>query len=148
MQLAVTRSHEFDPGGWLRQPSQTFVLTTVARFSNEEVWVINTHSLYHHIIVDRTPVWFPGMLRETLRRQEQAERAGQPFEWPHWLPASIPEEWVLSAGRLLVDPLYVVTFRTAHELAEFEPRLCAAFLSFKRFLEGYGSRPATLQWRL
>jgi hypothetical protein len=148
MNLAVHRSHDVDPGGWLRQPSQTFVLTTVARFSAEELWVIHSHSLYHHVILDRTPHWYAGALRDALRKQQQAAQDDLAFEWPYWLPPSIPDEWVLTIARLIENPVYVITFRTASELAEFEPRLVMAFSAFKHFLDAYGSRPTTMHWRL
>src|SRR4051812_48596595 len=128
MELTVTRSHAVDYGTWLRAPSQLFILTAMVRFSAEESWVIDAHYLYDHVVLDRTPPWYFPALREAQRGQERAERDGGAFEWPWYLPPTVPAEWKLTVAGLLEEPTYTVTFQTAYELAEFEPRMMAAFV--------------------
>jgi hypothetical protein len=148
MHLAISRGHRGDPGGWLRRPSETFALTTTVTFSADELWVIRAHNLYRHIILDRTPSWYFSALQDAIRQKERMEKEGVVFEWPQHLPPSIPDEWIMAVEHLLRCPQYVVTFRSAYELSQFEPRLRAAFTEFKRFLDTYGSRPTTSYWRL
>jgi len=147
VEVAVAYSHESDPGRWLREPSETFILTARIEFSAEECWLLNTHNLYHHVVFDRTPPWYFSALREAERQQESAERDGLTFVWPYYLPLSIPDEWIVTAARLLENPFYIVTFNTASERAEFEPRLMAALWEFKGFLERCGSRPSVVYRR-
>lgn len=148
MDLAVSRDCTVDRGTWLREPSQRFILATRVDFSEEERWVIGAHHLYQHIVLDRTPPWYFGALREAERAKERAEKSGEAFEWPRYLPPSVPPEWKLTVARLLADPVYTVTFDSAHELAGFEPRLMAAFREFAEFLRAYGSRPGVVHRRL
>ena len=147
MELAVTRSCAVDRGSWLRKPSQIFILTVTVNFSEEERWVIDARHLYEHVILDRTPPWYPAALREAERAQERAGKSGEAFEWPWYLPPSVPPEWQLTVARLLEDPVYIVTFTSAWELAGFEPRLMAAFRDFTGFLRTYGARPETVYRR-
>ena len=148
MDIAVTRSQIADPGGWLRPPSQTFYLLTTVSFTHEERWSIHNHNLYHHVIFDRTPPWYPSALRQARQAQEHAERNGKPYEWPWYVPLEPPAEWQVSVGRLIQVPTFVVTFDTAADLQHFEGRMRAAFENFAQFLRSYSSRPETTYWRL
>jgi hypothetical protein len=147
MELAITRSCAVDQGTWLREPSQHFVLTIRVAFSEDERWTIDAHSLYHHVILNRTPPWYFPALRQAQRNQDRAAEQGEAFEWPWYVPPSVPPEWILTVARLLEDPVYTVTFDPAYELSEFEPRMMAAFRDFKQFLSAYGSRPETVYRR-
>jgi hypothetical protein len=147
MEVAVCRSHVADPGTWLRQSSQAFVLTAEVRFSQEERWAIEAHNLYHHVIFDRTPPWYLPAFREAERSKERAERDGVRFEWPWFVPLAVPVDWIVTVAGLLASPVFAVSFNTAAELAEFEPRMLGAFARFKRFLDGYDARPQTTYWR-
>ena len=147
MEIVVSRSHVADPGTWLRDPSKTFMLTVSVSFSHEERWIIEAHSLYHHVVFDRTPPWYLPALREAQRAKERTERDGARFEWPWYLPASVPPEWIVTIRRLLERPVFVVRFNSAAELDAFEPRLMAAFANLKRFLSRYSARPHTVAWR-
>jgi hypothetical protein len=147
MEVSLTRSFEEDPGGLLRQPSRSFILIATISFSAEDVWVIDTHNLYHHAIVDRTPQWYYPALRENERAEERAKQEGERYDWPWHVPRALPEEWVLTAERALHDPIFAVTFETAQELNDFEPRMIAAFAEFARFLRNYGARPRTITRR-
>ena len=144
MELTVTRSYVKDEGSWLHPPAQSFVLTSNVTFSSEERWIIDTHNLYHHRILDRTPPWYFSALKDAQRSKARAEREGEEFEWPWYVPPTLPEEWWLTVERLLCDPIYIVTFETALELNNFEPRMMAAFAQFGQFLRQYGSRPRTI----
>lgn len=148
MDLAVTRSWAADRGTWLRAPSRVFFLTATVSFSHKERWAIDAHNLFHHVIFDRTPPWYFPALREAERARERALRDGTRFEWPWYVPPSVPPEWVVTVARLLENPCITVTFDMADELDDFEPRMLTAFAGFKRFLTGYASRPETVHWRL
>lgn len=148
MEIAISRRCELDPGGLLSDPSETFILTIAVTFSEEELWIIRSRNLYHHEILDRTPPWYFPALREAERAKEKAETDGQRFEWPWYLPRAVPPEWKLTVANLLDNPVYAVTFGSAYELAQFEPRLRAALMQFKQFVMGYGARPETERWRL
>lgn len=147
MELALTRTAVADPGTWLRAPSQVFSLTALVRFSQEERWLIENYNLFDHLIFDRTPPWYFRSLREAERNQERAEQTGERFDWPWYVPSAAPPEWKLTVAQLLGNPRYTVTFGSAYELAQFEPRMMAAFAEFKQFLRSYGSRPQTVHWR-
>jgi hypothetical protein len=147
MEITVSRSHVARPATWLRDPTQIFILTTTVRFSHEEHWTIGAYNLHHHVVFDRTPPWYFPARREAERAQERAERDAAPFEWPWYVPRTVPPEWIVTVARIIESPAFAVTFRTASELGEFEPRMMAAFAAFKRFLGAYGSRPSTVYWR-
>ena len=147
MEIAVSRSHVAHPATWLRDPVQLFLLTTTVRLSQEERWTIDAHNLYHHVIFDRTPPWYFPALREAERAQERAERDGMSFEWPWYVPPSVPPEWIVTVVQLIESPVFTITFGTASELNDLEPRMLAAFAAFKRFLGAYGSRPNMVSWR-
>lgn len=146
MDFAVLR-RQAEEGGWFRPPEPVFRLTACVSFSREEQWLIHACNLQRHVILDRTPAWYPAALRDALRQKERAAKAGEHSDWPAYLPAAIPEEWVVTVGRVLREPAYTITFRSARELALFEPKLVGAFAGFKHFLLTYASRPAILQWR-
>ncbi len=147
MQVSLTRSHEDDPGTWWRPSSRSFILIAEIAFSVEDRWIIDAYNLCHHVILDRTPGWYFSALREAERAKERAQQNGERYEWPWHVPPARPEEWALTVERALADPVYAVTFGTAQELADFEPRLLAAFAEFGQFLKRYGSRPRTITRR-
>lgn len=147
MDVAVTRSQIAQPATWLRDTTQVFILTTAVRFSNEERWAIATYNLYHHVVFDRTPPWYFPALRDAERARKRAADAGARYDWPWYVPPSVPPEWIVTVGRLIREPVFETRFRSAAELDEFEPRILAAFGRFKRFLGQYTNRPHTSQWR-
>lgn len=142
MDVSLTRSYCKDRGSLLREPREIFILVAHVAFSAEDLWVIEAHNLHRHLILDRTPPWYAGELRNAERRAADDPE----FEWPDYLPPAIPPQWRLTVKRLLADPEYTVTFDSAQELHEFEPRLMAAFAQFGRFLRECGCRPETI-WR-
>jgi hypothetical protein len=127
-----------------RHDQGVFALVTRVAFSMEERWMIEAHDLYHHIAFDRTPQWYAGAVAGAQRR----EAAEPDFQWPADLPRTAPREWRPTVEALLLDSVYIVTFNSAWELDEFEPRLGSAFEQFSRFLHRYGSRPQTVVRRL
>ena len=148
MEVVVSRRCDTDPGGLLRRASETFTLIIEVTFSAEELWAIRSRNLYHHEILDRTPPWYFTALREAQRAKERAEANGEHFEWPWFLPPSVPPEWKLTVADLLDNPVYAVSFDSAYELTQFEPRLRAACVQLKDFLMGYAARSETERWRL
>lgn len=148
MNVDVERSYVDNPGDFIRRPIRFFKLTATIQFTAEERWTITTHNLFHHQILDARPPWYERERRKAEQAEVRAKERGERYEWPRWLPRAIPDDLlILTVERVLRDPIFIITFDTAEELARFEPRLQTAFERFTQFLHRYGARPRTVRWR-